>query len=72
MEVVTKYGITWGEYYRSLGVLALFSVVAVEMDVPILADAGALLVASVFLALIGASIAYQFWTHRWRYLQLLA
>jgi len=71
MEVVTKYGITWGEYYRSLGVLALFSVVASEMGVPILDGIGALVVASVFLALIGASIGYQLWTNRWRYVRLL-
>jgi hypothetical protein len=71
MEVVTKYGITWGEYYRSLGVLALFTIVASEVGVPLLADAGALFVASVFLALIGLSILYQLWTRRWRYLRLL-
>lgn len=71
MEVVTKYGITWGEYYRGLGVLALCTVVAVEVGVPLLVDVGALLVASTFLAVIGASILYQFWTHRWRYLRLL-
>ena len=72
MEVVTEYGITWGEYYRSLGVLALFSVVASEVGVPGLVDIGALAVASGFLALIGVSILYQLWTHRWRYLRLLS
>jgi hypothetical protein len=72
MEVVTEYGITWGEYYRSLGVFALFSIVASEIGVPLLAEVSSLLVASAFLAVIGASIAYQLWTHRWRYLRLLA
>ena len=72
MEVITRYGITWGEYYRSLGVLALFAVVASEMGVPVLAAVGALPVTSVFLAAIGASICYQFWTHRWQYVRLLS
>jgi len=72
MEVVTEYGITRGEYYRSLGVFALFSIVASEIGVPLLAEVSSLLVASAFLAVIGASIAYQLWTHRWRYLRLLA
>jgi len=72
MEVVTEYGITWAEYYRSLGVLALFAVVASEVGVPVLVDAGTLAVTSVFLALIGVSILYQLWTHRWRYLRLLS
>jgi hypothetical protein len=72
MEVVTEYGITWAEYYRSLGVLALFAVVASEVGVPVLVDAGTLAVTSVFLALIGVSILYQLWTPRWRYLRLLS
>jgi hypothetical protein len=72
MEVVTEYGITWGEYYRALGVLALSAVVAVELGVPVLASIGPLAIASVFLAVIGGSICYQFWTHRWRYLRLVS
>ena len=72
IEVVTEYGITRAEYYRSLGVLALFAVVASEVGVPVPVDAGTLVVTSVFLALIGVSILYQLWTHRWRYLRLLS
>ena len=52
--------------------LALFAVVASEVGVPVLVDAGTLAVTSVFLALIGVSILYQLWTHRWRYLRLLS
>jgi hypothetical protein len=71
MEVVTKYGITWADYYRSLATLSLVVVVAAEVDVPVLEALPVLLVASAFLAAIAASTAYQLWTRRWTYLRSL-
>ncbi|MXR19790.1 DUF7344 domain-containing protein [Halobacterium bonnevillei] len=71
MEVVTKYGITWADYYRSLATLSLVVVVAAEIDVPLLEALPVLLVASAFLAVIAASTAYQLWTRRWTYLRSL-
>jgi hypothetical protein len=71
MEVVTKYGITWADYYRTLATLALAAVVAVEAGVPALETLPVLLVASAFLATIAVSTAYQLWTRRWTYLRAL-
>jgi hypothetical protein len=69
MEVVTKYGITWADYYRTLATLSLLVVVAVEMEIPVLEALPVLLVGSAFLAVIAASTAYQLWTRRWTYLR---
>ena len=71
MEIVTPYGITWAGYYRSLGVLALLTVIAVKTGVPLLARVPTLAVASVFLAVIAASTSYQLWSRRWFYLRSL-
>ena len=67
MEVVSRYGITWAAYYRSLGVLGLLAVVASEFGVAVLADAGPAPIAGVFLALFALSTAKQLWCNRWRY-----
>lgn len=60
MEVVTRFGITWDEYYRYLGVLGLLVIVAVEIGVPWIANGGALLWATVFLGVFAISTMYQF------------
>jgi hypothetical protein len=71
MEVVTKYGITWADYYRTLATLALTLVVATEVGVPVVAAVPPLLWASVALAVVAASTAYQLWSRRWTYLRPL-
>ena len=60
MEVVTGVGITWDEYYRYLGVLALLVVLAVQLEAPVLTRLDTLAWVTVFLAVFAASIAYQF------------
>ena len=60
MEVVTRFGITWDEYYRYLGVLALLVVLAVETNVPLVSGVDSLVWATVFLALFALSTIYQF------------
>jgi hypothetical protein len=72
MEVVTKHGITWGEYYRGLGVLSLLTVVASSIDVPGIGLAPPVLWASVFLALFALSTLYQLWANRWNVLRTLS
>lgn len=69
MEVVTKYGITWAEYYRYLGILGLFVVVAALTDVPAISTVDPLLWTSGFLALFALSTAYQLWKERYAILR---
>lgn len=69
MEVVTRYGITWAGYYRTLGVAALFAVVAAEVGALVLGSLPTLAIASVFLAVFAVSTAYQLWNRRWFYLR---
>lgn len=71
MEVVSRYGITWADYYRSLGVLGLLTIVASSVGVPVLAEIEPLLLATFFLAVFAVSTARQLWTRRWQYLEAL-
>lgn len=67
MEVITQYGITWATYYRAIGVLALFSVVLVSTDMPLVSVIEPPLCASFFILVIAVSTLYQLWSHRWFY-----
>lgn len=67
MEVITQYGITWATYYRALGVLALFSVVLVSTDLPLVSVIDPPLCAAFFMLVIVVSTLYQLWSHRWFY-----
>jgi DNA-binding transcriptional ArsR family regulator len=71
MDVVTAFGVTWGGYYRSLGVFGLAVVVAALAGVPGLAAVDPLLWASGFLGAFSLSTAYQLWTDRWNVLRSL-
>lgn len=64
MEVVTKYGITWAEFYRYLGILGLLVTVAALTDVPLFSELAPLLWTSAFLALFAVSTAFQLWKER--------
>jgi len=72
MEVVTRYGVSWASFYRSLGTLSLFLVVLSLTDVPFVSAVDPLVFASVFLALIAGSTLYQLWSRRWFYLSRLS
>ena len=60
MEVVTRFGITWDEYYRYLGVLGLLVVVAVETGVPVVSAVSSLVWATLFLVAFALSTVFQF------------
>ncbi|MFB6108861.1 MAG: hypothetical protein ABEJ82_08490 [Haloplanus sp.] len=65
MDVVNGLGVTWGGYYRSLGVLGLLLVVAALADLPVVGLVDPLLWASGVLATFALSAGYQLWTDRW-------
>jgi hypothetical protein len=66
MDVVNGLGITWGEYYRALGVVGLVLVVGSLTGLPVLGTLDPLLPASGTLALFAVSGAIQLWDDRWR------
>lgn len=59
MDTLTPAGVTWGEYYRALGIGGLFAVVASLAEVPVFGAVDPLLVASASLGLFALSTAYQ-------------
>jgi hypothetical protein len=63
-SVLTGWGITWGGYYRALGVLSLFLVVASLAGVPLLSALDPLVPATLALAAFAVSGAYQLWRDR--------
>lgn len=71
MRMVTDYGVSWAQVYRTLGVIALVGVVVSQVDAPVVGDVPVLLLASGFLALFAAATAYQLWTLRWFYMRSL-
>lgn len=71
MDVVTAYGITWSEFYRLLGTLALVIVLLAIVEAPVIGAAEPLVWTTAFLAVFALVSAYQLWTHRWVYLNAL-
>lgn len=59
MEVVPRYGLSWGELYFGLGLLGLLTVLAVLLGVPGIAAFNITLVASGFFVLLMLAAAYQ-------------
>lgn len=59
MDTVTPVGVSWGEYYRALGIVALFTVVASLSDLPLLGTIDPLIPATAALALFAVSTVYQ-------------
>lgn len=59
METVPKYGISWSEYYLGTAVLGLLLVLAAEIGVPLIADAGTSVWALLLFLLIGGGAVYQ-------------
>jgi hypothetical protein len=71
MGILTPYGFTWDEYYRTLGIASLVSIVASLASVPVLEAVDPLLWASGFLVVFVISICYQLWSLRWYLRQLV-
>jgi hypothetical protein len=69
MEVVTPYGITWTQYYRTLGVIALSSIAAANTGVVGFAGLPTLGLTTFFLTVFVLSTGYQLWSRRWFYLR---
>lgn len=69
MNVVNSYGITWGEYYRSIGLIALLVLLAAELNAPMLSQVDTLLWLTAFFVLIAASTIYQLRDQIWLYFQ---
>jgi hypothetical protein len=59
MDTLTPAGVTWGEYYRALGIGGLFAVVASLTSLPLFAAVDPLVFASTALALFALSTVYQ-------------
>jgi hypothetical protein len=71
LDMTAPFGLTWGEFYRTIGTIGLLAVVLSLIDVPLVSAVPALLLASVFLAVIAISTVVQLWRNRWFYLQYL-
>jgi hypothetical protein len=71
MEVITDYGVTWSEVYRTLGVVALTVVVAALAEIPWVGAVDPLLWATGFLILFVVATSYQLWSNRWYLVRLL-
>jgi len=59
MDITTRAGVTWGEYYRALGVLGLFTTVASLASVPFFVIVDPLVPATSFLVFFAISTLYQ-------------
>lgn len=71
MEVITKYGVSWASFYRTIGVAALCAIVAANAGIPGFALVPTLLWASGFLVVYAIAASYQLWSRRWFYLRPL-
>lgn len=71
MEVVTKYGITWSQYYRTLGIMGLLMVVLAAVDAPVVSTVDTAVWAGGFLGVFVVSMAAQLWSRRWLYFRQL-
>jgi len=72
MEVVGPYGVTWAAAYRTLCTVALLSVLAAEVGLPVFDGVGTLLLETVWLVVLGLATSYQLWHRRWFVLRALA
>jgi hypothetical protein len=65
-RVLTGLGITWVGYYRALGIVGLFLVVASLAGVPVLSAVDPLVPATLALAAFAVSGVYELWIERRR------
>ncbi|WP_445972122.1 DUF7344 domain-containing protein [Halorubrum miltondacostae] len=66
MDVTTGLGVTWGEYYRALGILGLFFTVTAHALPPEIGGISPLVPATLFLCLFALSTIYQLFAARLR------
>jgi hypothetical protein len=71
MEVVPKYGLSWGEYYLGLGLFGLLLLAAKALSVPVVSEVGALALAAGVVSLVVVSAAYHVGTQRTTVLERL-
>lgn len=64
LEVVPKYGLSWGEYYFGLSLLALAVLVASWVGVPVIAGIAGEAIAAVFFLLIAGSAVFHISTQQ--------
>lgn len=64
MDVTTRIGVTWGEYYRALGVVGLVVTVGSLAAVPLLSTVDPLIPATACLLLFAGSTIYQLYAGR--------
>jgi hypothetical protein len=68
MEVVPQYGLSWGEYYFSLGLLGLLTTLAAGLGTPVVSDIDALLIATGFFLVLMLSAGYHVYSQQDRVL----
>jgi DNA-binding transcriptional ArsR family regulator len=66
MDVMTRFGVSWGGFYRWLGVVGLFVILTAQMGLPGMSVLDPLLWTTTFLGLFALSTAYQLWGIRRR------
>jgi len=59
METVSKYGISWSEYYLGVSVLGLLLLAATRIGVPVIASVDATVLTGAVFLLVAASATYQ-------------
>lgn len=64
MEVVPRYGLSWGEFYFGVALLGLLSLVAIQLGVPGTSAIGVTLLAGFFFILLMGSAAYHVFTQQ--------
>jgi hypothetical protein len=64
MEIVPRYGLSWGEYYFSVGMLGMLTTIAVLLGVPGIAAAGITAVATGFFVVLMVSATYQVYSQQ--------
>ncbi|MGM0591483.1 MAG: DUF7344 domain-containing protein [Halobacteriota archaeon] len=64
LEVVPKYGITWGEFYLGVSLLGLLTLVAKWLGVPVLTGVDGGLIGGLFLGVIALTSGYRIITSR--------
>ncbi len=64
LEVVPKYGLSWGEYYLGLGLLGFLVLVAGWIGVPVVQNIGSTALGSTFFLLIVVSAVFQISTQQ--------
>ncbi|WP_101298136.1 DUF7344 domain-containing protein [Halegenticoccus soli] len=64
LEIVPKYGLSWGEYYLGLGLLGLLVLIAERFGVPVVSAVDAAVLGGAFFALIVVSAVYHITTQQ--------